>query len=738
LEWDPLTTLDDLELYQVIPPLLEVLRRQGVNRLSEFQFNAVQSGLIKGENQILLTHDFDEAYEIAEIGLLNRVASDFKARAIVLCPNPHQAERRYKSISQRCSRLAIPTTLISRRRDAIHTDENFGRVIVATYTAFDLASRLNPDIAEDIKCTLVDRLDLIGQPEIGARLETLLVTLQEQTGAQFIGICPPLDNATDLSKWLDASILPDRKDDVNRVFGVKAFEDQDDSLADLTEFVHARRGQTMVLCAGAGLSTDMAERLAGVVDPESLAVLDLELAPQQLAELKELAESITERYPQCKLTARLSAVVRQGVGFLHGGVATSQRRILTQAWEEGLLPVVTMPISFAVASGLKATMVFLMGVFMDKGFDEDETSEEMAVLTERQMGAVMGSTGRRGKDNDAFGMVVVDRDSERTRVIEKYFRIQPNGSLTLREGEVDSVMDEAENIQDLVLMQICGTQETGEDPFSVISRTLWGSKNVITDLIDVDDDSYEAAERLLLQRATKATYSRAKDIPDESVRLVAVRPDKIEGLVRSSSRDLWHYASLKAKEGVSCSCESWKYQGIKRHRLCKHLLKFSLYAMEQADTKPYAAGVISRSLRGLEVFGELESDGLVTREKDGVTCTELGKNAVYLGVPVRDARRVMKALTRERLSLKTLLRRIVISRGRVGKKLLNEVIARIPSEAIDGVVCENHMPGNVENCMEEIEYINSLLLKLMDKEHRLQKESKELERNLLTLLGSVR
>lgn len=738
MERDLLITLDDLEVYQVVPPLLEILRRQGVNRLSEFQFSAVQAGLTRGESQILLTHDFDEAYEIAEICVLNRVAADFKARAVILCPNPHQVERRYKTIGQRCSRLAIPTTEIGRRRKGIHIEREFGRVIVATYTAFDLASRLNPDIVKDVKCVLVDRLDLIGQPDIGARLETSLVTLRGQPDLQFIGICPPLENVSDLSKWLDAKVLQDRKQDVNRVFSVKAFEDPDDSLTDLTEFVHARRGQIMVLCPGSRMSEEMAEQLAGIKKPEGPAVLDLEFTRQQDVQLNELAGQIVSRYSSCETTTRLGAVVKRGIGFLHGGVSTIQRRILTQAWEKGTLPVVTLPISFAVASGLKATMVFVMGTFMDQGSHEGRNGQEMTLLTEWQMGAVMGSAGRRGKDNDAFGMVVVDRESERARVISKYFIMEPDGSLIPRKGEVDSVMDEEENIQDLVLMQLCEKQDTGDDPFSIINRSFWGSKNIVTDLSKVEDDSVESAERLLVQRATNATYERAKEISDDSVRLVSVRPDKIEGLVRSSSRELWHYTSLKAKEGVSCSCESWKYQGIKRHRLCKHLLKFSIYAMEQPGTKPYAAGVIRQALRGLEVFGTLESDGLISRGKDGVTCTDFGRSAVYLGVPVRDAKKAMDVIAGERASLKTLLKRVVVARGRVGKKIVDEVMARIPAQNMDNVICEDHMPGTVENCLEEIEYINSLLLRLMDKKHRLRKESEELEHNLIALLDSVR
>ena len=87
-----MSTLKELELQQVAPRLLELLRRQGLATLTRFQSISVQKRIMRGTSQLLVTYDYDEAYMISEIALLNRVASDHRARAVVLCPNPHQAE----------------------------------------------------------------------------------------------------------------------------------------------------------------------------------------------------------------------------------------------------------------------------------------------------------------------------------------------------------------------------------------------------------------------------------------------------------------------------------------------------------------------------------------------------------------------------------------------------------------------------------------------------------------------
>jgi len=693
---------------------------------------------MRGNSQILVTNDYDEAFMIGEIALLNRVASDHRARAVVLCPNPHQAEKRFRSLSQKCSRLGIEASQIIRRRTATREKAGSGRVVVTTYTALDIASRVNPNILDGVICVLVDRLDLIGQPGIGARLETVLVTLLGHTDIQYVAICPPLEDVDELGKWLNAEIVKDPKPDVKLIFSVKAFEDSDDSLSDQIEYVTHRQGQVMILCANIASCEELTLQLAGIEKGKMTTAVDLRLAPEYRDDLRHLSLEIKEKYTQCVISRNLSKAIAKGVAFIHEGVGISQRRAISEAWENMLLPVIVMPTRFAIASGLRATVVFLMGVFMQDFGKEVSQEGAVTMLSEWQRSDVLEAAGRRGIDNDAFGIVIVDNESERVRVIDKYFEKDSKGNLKARLGEVDSLMYDTENVQDLVLRQLCRKTKKDEDPFSIIDRTFWGSSSLVTDISQAESPDEAAVESLLTLRSTRSTSSRAKEIPNKSVKLVSVRPDKIEGLVHSGSREIWHYTTLRAKDGVSCSCESWKYQGIKKHRLCKHLIKFAKFALNERDTKPYAAGVILQALRGLEVYDELEADQLIIRDKEGVRCTERGKDVAFLGVPVKDAKRVMGAISDRKSDLKTILKNVVLTRTTIPKEVVEHVLGKLPSKSIEDIVCEDDMPGIVENCLEELEYVNSILLKLLDSKHSARKESEKLEENLLLLLESMK
>jgi len=70
--------------------------------------------------------------------------------------------------------------------------------------------------------------------------------------------------------------------------------------------------------------------------------------------------------------------------------------------------------------------------------------------------------------------------------------------------------------------------------------------------------------------------------------------------------------------------------------------------------------------------------------------------------------------------------------------IVKEVLDKLPAKDIADLICEDNMPGIIENCLEELEYINSILFRLMNKKNPLRKESKKLEKSLHALLGAMR
>jgi hypothetical protein len=386
--------------------------------------------------------------------------------------------------------------------------------------------------------------------------------------------------------------------------------------------------------------------------------------------------------------------------------------------------------------------VFLINVYMHNLGKETAGEDNQTMLSEWQFNDVMQSAGRPGKDNEAFSIVVVENEPERRMVLSKFFLTDPAGEIRPRLGEVDSSMDDPENTMDLVIRQLCAGKETPEDPLEIMSRTFWATKNRAKGITQEKEillgDS--TIENLVSFRATKSTFKRAEEIPDSDVKLVSVTPTKIEGLIHSGTRELWHYVTLRSDEGVSCSCESWKYQGVRDRRLCKHLAKFCTFALKDDETKPYAASVIGQALRGLSIVDEMVREGLVVHDGKSLRCTSLGESLAALGVPVRDAKRVMRALSKKTSRLREVLPTVTAGRTGIPEDLVKRCFDSIPSKDVEHAIsCNTDMPGIVENVFEELHYVNSIVLKLTTSDGRrgLNKESFELQNQLSPMLTGI-
>jgi hypothetical protein len=254
----------------------------------------------------------------------------------------------------------------------------------------------------------------------------------------------------------------------------------------------------------------------------------------------------------------------------------------------------------------------------------------------------------------------------------------------------------------------------------------------LTDETSVDD--------LISLRSTKATVRRAEEIPDKSVKLVSVAPTKIAGLIRSSSREIWHYVVLKSEEGVSCSCESWKYQGIRKHRLCKHLVKFSNYTIDNVQSKPYALSVLKTALWGLETIGELEKDKLLHPEGKTMRCTSLGRKVASLGVHVKDVRAILDVISSKGKNARTVLSLIIERITGLPKEHLISILEKTPGKGIEAIAASIKVPtGILENYLESCLYYLNTAISLEDEiqDKKLIKEFKKMQEELQGLLVPV-
>ena len=147
--------------------------------------------------------------------------------------------------------------------------------------------------------------------------------------------------------------------------------------------------------------------------------------------------------------------------------------------------------------------------------------------------------------------------------------------------------------------------------------------------------------------------------------------------------------------------------------------------------------MIDQSLLGLEMLDDLENGGLVFQKGKTIECTDTGKTVTMLGIPVSVAKKVMKALTKQDAELRSILLEVATARTSVPRKIWKRVLDATKA-GIKGNIefCDDDIPGIIENCLEDLQYLNTILAGLVgDKRKSLKKETNYMEKRLLDLLG---
>jgi hypothetical protein len=127
------------------------------------------------------------------------------------------------------------------------------------------------------------------------------------------------------------------------------------------------------------------------------------------------------------------------------------------------------------------------------------------------------------------------------------------------------------------------------------------------------------------------------------------------------------------------------------------------------------------------------------RDGKGFRCTKLGQSVTVLGVSVSDSKRVNKALGQAGNKLANILIDVAVARTGMPRKAIAGVLDAVQTRNMEKVVnCEQHGPGIVENCLEELHYINSILAGIMGGKanKELKREIRKLDKNLTATLDT--
>ena len=182
----------------------EFLEKHGIASLRPAQEKAVAAGVLSGANVLVCTPTASGKTLVAELAMLEVVASQKKALYVV--PLKALGSEKYRSFSQRLGcRVALSVS------DFDSSDSRLGEFDVIVSTAEKLDSLLRHQAAwlSRVGLVVVDEIHLLNDSSRGPTLEVLLTMLRRLINPQVIGLSATIGNPQELADWLGAQLVLD-------------------------------------------------------------------------------------------------------------------------------------------------------------------------------------------------------------------------------------------------------------------------------------------------------------------------------------------------------------------------------------------------------------------------------------------------------------------------------------------------------------------------------------------------
>ncbi len=487
---------------------LQVLESLGYTSLYPPQEDAINSGVLDGENLVLATPTASGKTLVAIMAAMRTISKGGKV--VYLAPLRALASEKYEEFKQAFSSVRRvkddPKSLVKvsiSTGDFDSSGERFGKsdIIVLTNERFDSILRHGTSWTDSVGLFIADEVHLVGEAHRGPTLEIILAKIIRYIpGAQILALSATISNTQDLSKWLSAKLVdtdwrPVKLNEGIYDYGKLEFvsgesrkiaaSNRGAALDVAIDSVKVDQGQALVFCETRKRSVAAAEKASELTQ----TILSFE----ESAKLRELAQRILETGEETEVSRRLSQCVAKGSAFHHAGLDSKHRRIVEDAYKSKLIKILTSTPTLAAGVNLPARRVVLTSLMR---YDAELGGQApISVLEYKQMA---GRAGRPKYDKVGEMVLLATPAMSADEIFDHYIQAKPEPirSQLAADGPLRS------HLLGLVSSQR-GIRE--EDLYAFFESTLFGSqyrpltiksrvKNALTFLED---------EQLVLRRSKK-------------------------------------------------------------------------------------------------------------------------------------------------------------------------------------------------------------------------------------------
>jgi helicase len=176
----------------------------GITQLNPPQQQAVDAGLLDGEDMIVASPTASGKTFIAELAMVEKAVKEGKT-AVYVVPLKALASEKYEDFSDRYEDLNVKIS-VGDLDDAGEYLEN-ADIVIVTSEKLDSMLRHNPSWIHDIGLLVIDEIHLLTSKNRGPTLEVTLTKLRDMLEFQLLGLSATISNSGELAEWLDAELV---------------------------------------------------------------------------------------------------------------------------------------------------------------------------------------------------------------------------------------------------------------------------------------------------------------------------------------------------------------------------------------------------------------------------------------------------------------------------------------------------------------------------------------------------
>ncbi|UCG00406.1 MAG: DEAD/DEAH box helicase [Candidatus Heimdallarchaeota archaeon] len=401
-----------------------IIEQDGIRELFPPQVEAINQGLLTGENLVISIPTAAGKTLLAELAALKHVI-ELGGKVIYLCPLRALASEKFNNL-KRFETLGIRIAVTSGDYDSADSYLPRYDIIVSTNEKMDALLRHQVSwIRDQVSLIVIDECHLLNDQHRGPTLEILMARLlTENAHSQILALSATIGNADDLAEWLEAKLVQSDWRPVPLKEGIY-FEDQityadftsrevpfrrKDQLTNIAlDSVHSQE-QILIFTPSRRSAVSTAERIGINVEPL--------IEPREAKHLADLSSHIVRNLSD-PLSLKLAETTKRGVTFHHAGLNSRQRDLVEQAFKKGLIKVLCATPTLAAGVNLPAKRVVVSSVYR---YSIEEGSHPIKTLEYKQMS---GRAGRPQFDSEGEALLLAKQDRAVNWLMDRYILRDP-------------------------------------------------------------------------------------------------------------------------------------------------------------------------------------------------------------------------------------------------------------------------------------------------------------------------